>query len=203
MDEPFGAVDPIVRSRLQEEFRELQQDLAKTVVLVTHDIDEAVFLGSKVAVLDIGGRLEQFDAPEAVLADPASGFVEAFLGGERGLKRLALRPVSRVEMTPGPVVDVTSTVEEARSVMQAHRVDWVGLIDGDRLLGWAHGSELGSNGLASAEPKPFLVTLRPDSSLREALDAVVTSRARVAVVVDEGRYLGMLDLESIAREITQ
>lgn len=203
MDEPFGAVDPIVRGRLQDEFLDLHTRLGKTVVFVTHDIDEALHLGTRVAILNIGGILEQYDTPEAILSAPANEFVEDFLGGERGLKRLALRPVSGVAIERGVVVDVTATQEDARATMEAHDVDWVGLVDGDMLLGWVDRAELDGSPLGSLEPKPFAVSLNPDSSLREAIDAVVTSHARVAVVVDEGRYLGMVDLESIAEEITE
>jgi osmoprotectant transport system ATP-binding protein len=204
MDEPFGAVDPIVRGRLQDEFLDLHDRLGKTVVFVTHDIDEALRLGDKVAILNVGGILEQFDTPEAILAGPANRFVADFLGRERGLKRLALRPVSAVELVRGPVVDVTATPEEARSTMESHGVDWIGLVDGETLRGWVDQSELGDSPLAALPAKPFAVTLRPESSLREAIDAVVTSHARVAVVVDDdNRYLGMVGLESIAEEITQ
>ena len=93
MDEPFGAVDPIVRGRLQAEFKDLQSRLSKTVVFVTHDIDEALFLGDRVAILNIGARVEQYAAPEEILAGPANRFVEEFLGGERGLRRLGLIPI--------------------------------------------------------------------------------------------------------------
>lgn len=203
MDEPFGAVDPIVRGRLQDEFLDLHTRLGKTVVFVTHDIDEALHLGTRVAILNIGGILEQYDTPETILSAPASEFVEDFLGGERGLKRLALRPVSGADIERGVVVDVTSTPDDARAMMEAHDVDWVGLVDGEMLLGWVGRAELDGSPLRSLEPKPFAVSLNPDSSLREAIDAVVTSHARVAVVVDEGRYLGMVDLESIAEEITE
>lgn len=203
MDEPFGAVDPIVRGRLQEEFLDLHDRLGKTVVFVTHDIDEALYLGTRVAILNIGGILEQYDTPEAILADPANQFVADFLGGERGLKRLALRPVSRVDIIRGPVVDVSSDPDEAQRVMSAHGVDWVGLLDGSRLLGWVYESELGSAPLRQLEPKPFAASLTPRSSLRQAVDAVVTGRTRVAVVVDNGEYVGMVDLESIAEEITE
>lgn len=203
MDEPFGAVDPIVRGRLQEEFLDLHHRLGKTVVFVTHDIDEALYLGTRVAILNIGGVLEQYDTPENILADPAGEFVEDFLGGERGLKRLALRPVSEAEITRGPVVDVSAGPEDARAVMAAHRVDWVALLDGAKLLGWVDQTEVGSDPLAELQPKPFAASLSPTSSLREAVDAVVTGRARVAVVVDDGEYVGMVDLESIAVEITE
>jgi len=203
MDEPFGAVDPIVRKHLQQEFLHLQARLGKTVVFVTHDIDEAVFMGARIAILNVGGVLEQYDTPETILASPANAFVEDFLGGERGLKRLALRPVSQVGLERGPVVDVAVTGDEARRIMDEHSVDWLGLLDGDRLLGWVDGSMLDGGDLRLLQPRPFLVSLDSQSSLREALDAVVTSHARVAVVVDDGVYKGMLDLEAIAEEITE
>jgi osmoprotectant transport system ATP-binding protein len=203
MDEPFGAVDPIVRKHLQDEFHDLQERLEKTVVFVTHDIDEAIMLGDRIAILNIGGVLEQYDAPEAILAGPANGFVEDFLGGERGLKRLALLPVSGADMTWGPVVEVTAGVSEARRVMSENGTDWVGLLDQGRLLGWVDGADLDVTDLSGLEPRPFLVTLNSDSSLRAALDAVVTGHARVAMVVDDGIYRGMVDLEGIAEEITE
>ena len=203
MDEPFGAVDPIVRGRLQDEFLELHDRLGKTVVFVTHDIDEALHLGTRVAILNLGGVLEQYDTPENILATPANKFVEEFLGGERGLKRLALRPVSGADMERGPVVDVSATPAEARAVMEQHGIDWVGVLDGERLLGWVGEDQMGAASLADLQTRDFAVSLAPDSSLRQAVDAVVTSHARVAVVVDDGRYLGMVDLEAIAEEITE
>jgi osmoprotectant transport system ATP-binding protein len=203
MDEPFGAVDPIVRGHLQVEFLELQSRLEKTVVFVTHDIDEAILLGSRIAILNVGGVLEQHDTPERILASPANEFVESFIGGERGLKRLALHPIGEADVSRGPVVEITASPEEALRVMNDHGVSWVGLLSGDRLLGWVDGSEIDQRPLAQLTPREFLVSLRSDSSLRAALDAVVTSHARVAVVVDEGIYKGMLDLEAIAEEITE
>jgi osmoprotectant transport system ATP-binding protein len=203
MDEPFGAVDPIVRKRLQQEFRVLQQRLGKTVVFVTHDVDEAILLGDRMAILNVGGVLEQYDRPEAILAEPANAFVDDFLGGERGLKRLALLTVGEADMRWGPVVDVKDDPEEARKAMSREQVDWVGLVDEGRLLGWVDGTQIDDTPLAELEPRPFLVTLSGESSLRSALDAVVTSHARVAMVVDDGIYKGMLDLEGIAEEITE
>jgi osmoprotectant transport system ATP-binding protein len=203
MDEPFGAVDPIVRKHLQVEFRQLRQRLGKTVVFVTHDIDEAILLGDRMAILQVGGVLAQYDVPERVLAEPAGEFVEEFLGGERGLKRLALLPVGEAGLMKGPFVDITAGAEQARRIMEEHEVDWVGLLDGERLLGWVDRAAIDSAPLDEVEPRPFLVTLSSDSTLREALDAVVTSHARVAVVADDGVFKGMLDLESIAEGITE
>ena len=203
MDEPFGAVDPIVRERLQHEFKELWHRLGKTVVFVTHDIDEAVRMGTKVAILNIGGILEQYDRPEEILANPASEFVALFLGEERGLRRLGLLPVSSAGFDRGPVVDVSADPGEAATVMEREGVDWVGLLDGSRLLGWVPAAEVGPVPLRDLEPREFLVTLRPDDSLRRALDAVVTSRARVAVVVGDDGYLGMVDIDRVAEDITE
>jgi osmoprotectant transport system ATP-binding protein len=204
MDEPFGAVDPIVRKRLQHEFQALQQRLGKTVVFVTHDVDEAILLGDRMAILNVGGVLEQFDEPATILANPANAFVEDFLGGERGLKRLALLPVGEAEgIRWGPVVDVSASPEEAKRVMEEESTDWIGLLEVGRLLGWVDGSAVGTGPLRGLVPRPFLVTLGSEASLRSALDAVVTSHARVAMVVDHGLYRGMLDLEGIAEEITE
>lgn len=203
MDEPFGAVDPIVRANLQQEFLDLQRELGKTVVFVTHDIDEAILLGTRIAILNVGGVLEQYDKPATILREPANRFVEDFLGGERGLKRLGLLPVSSAEMTRGPVVDRSASSDQARAVMAEFGVDWFGVLDGPKLLGWVDAAELDGATLDSVTPRPFAVSLRSDSSLREALDAVVTGHARTAVVVDDGIYQGMLDLEAISEEITE
>ncbi|MFG3683067.1 ABC transporter ATP-binding protein [Micromonospora chalcea] len=102
MDEPFSAVDPIVRTRLQEEFLRLQAEVRKTIVLVTHDLDEAVRLGDRIAVLSEGGRLEQYDTPAALLGSPASDFVREFVGADRGIRRLAVTPVTRAVLDPLP-----------------------------------------------------------------------------------------------------
>lgn len=203
MDEPFGAVDPIVRGNLQAEFLELQRELGKTVVFVTHDIDEAILLGTRIAILNVGGVLEQYDTPEVILRNPANQFVEDFLGGERGLKRLGLLSVGSADLVRGPVVDVTASDSDARLAMDQHGVEWFGILDGERLLGWADASSLNGAGVRGIAPRGFAVELNSASSLREALDSVVTGHARTAVVVDDGIYRGMLDLEAIAGEITE
>lgn len=203
MDEPFGAVDPIVRGNLQREFLELQRELGKTVVFVTHDIDEAILLGTRIAILNVGGILEQYDTPEAILREPANRFVEDFLGGERGLKRLALLPINSADLVAGPVVDRNASHDDAIKTMEAHGVSWFGILDGDRLLGWADRSELNGATPSEVEPRPFAVSLSSNSTLREALDSVVSGHARTAVVVDDGVYQGMLDLDAIAREVTE
>jgi osmoprotectant transport system ATP-binding protein len=201
MDEPFGAVDPIVRLRLQEELLSLQRRLHKTIVFVTHDIDEAIRLADRMAVLNVGGVLEQYGRPVDVLASPADDFVLEFLGADRGLKRLALIPVSAAELQPGPTVDKTSTIANARAVMTREGVDWVTVLDQGRPLGWIAAAQLdGHDQVGEIEPTRFPVAVNPSDSLRHALDALVSSPTQVVIVVDgDDRYLGLLDVGRIGK----
>jgi osmoprotectant transport system ATP-binding protein len=202
MDEPFGAVDPIVRLRLQQELLELQRRLHKTIVFVTHDIDEAIALGDRMAVLNVGGVLEQYGPPVEVLAAPANEFVLEFLGADRGLKRLSLIPVSAAQLVPGPVVDLTATGAEARAVAEAERTDWVTVVHDGCLLGWVDVDRLGEGeAIDPATVARFEVVVRPQDSLRHALDALVSSPTQVVAVVDgdDHRYLGLLDVGRIGQ----
>jgi osmoprotectant transport system ATP-binding protein len=149
MDEPFGAVDPVVRQRLQDEFRRLQDELGKTVVLVTHDIDEALRLGDRLAVLATGGRLEQYGTPAEVLARPATPFVADFVGAGRALRRLDL--LSAADALAAP-----------------------------------------SEGLGSEGP-----AVAPEATLAEVMSALLAGDAPAVRVVDTGRTLGLVTLESI------
>ena len=203
MDEPFGAVDPIVRGALQEQFLDLQANLRKTIVMVTHDIDEAIKLGDRIAILNVGGILEQFAPPAEVLASPANDFIADFLGSDRGLKRLGLIPIGRVALDPGPVVTPSTTPRQAAEVMDAYGVDWIAVAEGTTLHGWTPGSELDhAERVGDAPLRPFRTRLSRDASLKEALDAVVSSRTNVAAVFDGDAFLGMLTSEAISREIT-
>jgi osmoprotectant transport system ATP-binding protein len=203
MDEPFGAVDPIVRTRLQDELLDLQARLRKTIVLVTHDIDEAIRLGDRVAILNVGGILEQYDSPAEILREPANDFVIDFLGTDRGIKRLSLIPLSSVELEPGPVVTATDTAAAARAVMEQYGVDWFGVRDGDRMLGWAWATELGAELPRHDELREFEVRLGTNDSLREALDTVITSHTKVAPMFDGDTYLGMVTVEQISAELVE
>jgi len=200
MDEPYSAVDPIVRARLQDELVALQHRLHKTIVLVTHDIDEAIKLADYIAILNVGGVLEQFGPPADLLRSPANEFVASFLGRERALKRMALLRVADVDLVTGPVVEVGASVDEAQKVMAEQGVDWIGLRDGDRLLGWAWSHDLdGASELRSVTTEPFRAWVRPSTALREALDLIVDSSTRVAAVFDDDdRYLGILTINQIA-----
>jgi osmoprotectant transport system ATP-binding protein len=204
MDEPYSAVDPIVRTRLQDELLHLQRTVHKTIVLVTHDIDEAIKLANRIAILNVGGILEQVGTPEELLRSPANDFVADFLGDDRGIKRLSLMTIDDVDLQEGPVVSVSDTPSTARDVMSQHRVDWVGVRDGDRLLGWVGEADLNGDPTVETAPrKPFRAVFRGDTSLKAALDGIVTSQTRVAVVVEEDeRYRGMLTVDDLAEGIT-
>ena len=203
MDEPFGAVDPIVRSRLQDELLRLQDRLRKTVVLVTHDIDEAIKLGDKMALLNVGGVLEQFGKPEEILRQPAGEFVDRFIGGERGLKRLALIALSEIALDPGPVVSLPVDETQARTLMEKHGTDWVAVVSNGNLLGWVWGTDLGKKEPVEDRIQWFRVKLQPSNTVREALDEIITSRTQVAVVCDGDRYLGMTTLEQIRAAVAR
>jgi osmoprotectant transport system ATP-binding protein len=203
MDEPFGAVDPIVRARLQDQFLEIQQTLKKTIVFVTHDVDEAIKMADRIAILNRGGIIEQYASPEEILRTPANEFVERFVGAERGLKRLALVKVADIEVEEGPVVDPAATAADARAEMARFGFDWASVVDEGELLGWIDAAALdGAQSVSEATPRPFSAYVTNDSSLRHALDSIATSRTRVAVVVSEGQtYRGILSLERVTKEI--
>jgi osmoprotectant transport system ATP-binding protein len=140
MDEPFGAIDPITRDRLQAEFLRLQSELRKTVVFVTHDVDEAVRLGDRIAILAEGGRLEQYAPPAELLAQPATPFVANFVGADRGLKRLGVLSIDRSDLVAGnpdglPSVRASATLREALSAMLSAGTNAVAVVDGDAFVG--------------------------------------------------------------------
>ena len=198
MDEPYSAVDPIVRARLQDELLDLQQRVQKTIVLVTHDVDEAIKLGDRVVILNVGGRLEQAAPPAELLAEPASDFVADFLGEDRGLKRLALLTVSEIVPGNGPIVEVGDAADLARAAMDEHHVDWYGVCRDQRMLGWKWGADLNGT-VTDTEVRPFRSIVQPTDTLRTALDGIVNSSTNVAVVEDtDGRYRGMVRIEEIS-----
>ena len=136
MDEPFGALDPITRTRLQKELLRIQGEVRKTIVFVTHDIDEAILLGDRIAILRDGGRLAQFDTPEAILARPADDFVARFVGADRGLKRLSLTTLGEIELdAPNGAVEPTAeagtTLRDALSLMLSEGSRSLVVVDGD------------------------------------------------------------------------
>jgi osmoprotectant transport system ATP-binding protein len=188
MDEPFGAIDPITRDRLQNEFLRLQEEIRKTIVFVTHDIDEAIKMGDRIAIMREGGVLAQYDTPERILADPADEFVARFVGLDRGLKRLALSQLSDVSLEKA---DCLPDGSSARGHADRSRVVFVD--DRGRPVG-----RLAEDG----EPEPVTVVGHPDTSLRDALSMIMSDSSRPLVVVDaDGAVAGLAPIELIAGEL--
>ena len=205
MDEPFGAVDPIIRTRLQDQFLELQSELCKTIVMVTHDIDEAIRLGDRVAILNVGGILEQFESPAQMLANPANDFVADFLGSDRGLKRLGLIPVNSIDLDGGPIVTRTASAADAAATMAEYGIDWFAVAEGSQLFGWATQAALSEveSSVGELALRTYRSRIGAGATLKEALDVVLSSRTRFAAVFDGEAYLGMLTADRISEEIVR
>ncbi len=208
MDEPFSAVDPVVRTSLQDELIRLQQELHKTIVFVTHDIDEAVRLGDKIAVFRPGGELAQYDAPERLLAEPVDAFVESFIGYDRGVRRLSFFPASGLSLREDVVFDDEDRVERAQTLVAGENEPWALVVDAERMpKGWVSAEQLdrAPSGvpLGSLDLAPYGHTFDVGvDSLRAALDAAVLSPAGRAVGVDdEGRVVGVVSQNDLGAAI--
>ncbi|HEY7526263.1 MAG TPA: betaine/proline/choline family ABC transporter ATP-binding protein, partial [Candidatus Limnocylindria bacterium] len=181
MDEPFGAVDPITRDRLQNEFLRLQQQVRKTVVFVTHDVDEAIKMADRIAILQRGGVLAQYDTPNAILANPASEFVERFVGADRGLKQLSLGRVRDLTLEQPVLVRAGEARGEARKRVAGARVAHALLVDADeRPLGWIDEHDLAGDGsIDPAAATPGAPTVQPETTLRDALSVMLLSSVQL------------------------
>ena len=191
MDEPFGAVDPITRDRLQDELISIHSDLGKTIVFVTHDFNEAVKLGDRIAVFAEGGQLVQYDSPERILAAPANDFVRQFIGSDAGLKQLGLVLVSAVPALPV----VTGRVEENPQALLARALeagqDYAAVVDGEgRPLAWLPVAELEQLQSLPTSRAADLPLVGPDDTLADALNTILMSYPGIALVTDTR---GMLD----------
>jgi osmoprotectant transport system ATP-binding protein len=203
MDEPFGAIDPINRERLQNEFLRLQREIRKTVVFVTHDIDEAIKMGDRIAVLQQGGKLAQYSPPAELLMFPENPFVEDFVGSDRALKRLALQRVRDVDLWTAPLVRAGEPAAEVRAKLANSEVPFPLLVDDrGRPLGWlserALLGELVSDELRSrANP-----VLEMEDVLRDALSDLLAEEAQYGPVVDEhGVVAGVLSIEILSHAL--
>jgi len=203
MDEPFAAVDPIVRERLQNELLRLQEQLAKTILFVTHDIDEAIKLGDLVAVMKVGGVLAQFGPPAEILANPASDFVARFVGADRGLKRLSLTRVADLALQPAITARPGDDAAEARRRILADPFPYLLLVDQDgRPIGWLDQDHITSTGTLTGDgsgsaPASPLLDLR--TTLKDALSQLLGADVMAGIVVDhEQRVLGLLTVDQIA-----
>ena len=199
MDEPFGAIDPITRTRLQNEFLRLQEEIRKTIVFVTHDIDEAIKMGDRIAILRDRSRIAQYDRPEVILAEPADDFVADFIGSGASLKRLDLARVRDHTLAEWPTARLGDGAEAALAALAASDLDAVLLLDDQRRpLRWLRARDLRSG--APLERAGLEVTgmLQPQATLADALNEMVASRVGSAVVVDgRGAYLGTVDMSVI------
>jgi len=204
MDEPFGAIDPINRDRLQHEFLRLQSEVRKTVVFVTHDVDEAIKLGDRIAVLRGGGHLEQVGTPPEILGEPATPFVADFVGADRGLKRLTVTAIDAAGLEHPPVVAAGAPLGEARRALDGH--GWAAVVDDrGRLHGWVDGARLGEGaaggegGTAADRARRATAWVPARASLKDALSALLLHDAGwVAVLGDEDeRFLGVLTPSSL------
>jgi osmoprotectant transport system ATP-binding protein len=192
MDEPFGAVDPIVRDRLQAEFVRLQREVRKTVLFVTHDLDEAVRLGDRIAVFRDGGHLEQYDAPPRILGAPATDFVRSFVGSDRGLKRLSVTSIDVGDLDHPPVVHLDDRIAEAAAALRAADARWgVVLDDRDGLHGWVSATETG-DGTVAERARRMEAWVPVGSSLKAAFSEMLQHDAGWVAVLDGDRYLGVL-----------
>jgi osmoprotectant transport system ATP-binding protein len=203
MDEPFGAVDPIRRERLQNEFLRLQARLRKTIVFVTHDVDEAIKMADRIAILQVGGVLAQYDSPDRLLAAPASPFVEHFVGADRGLKRLSLARVRDLPLESPVMVAVGESYAAARRRLP-DGTTWVLVTDTQhRPLGWIAANDLAGEGTVDAAmATPGSTLLQPESTLRDALSSMLVSSVQLGVVVDEhDAVLGVISVAAISRTV--
>lgn len=200
MDEPFGAIDPITRDRLQNEFLRLQRKIHKTIIFVTHDINEAIKMGDKIAILNVGGVLEQYGPPSEILSHPANPFVEGFVGADRALKWLNLVRVEEVMDEHPPLIFDTQAVREARQLMQERSLDYVYVVSADRRLkGYVNARDLeGQQGWVDAFLTPVAVSIQLGTTLRDALSQLIASDYREGCVVDqEDRVRGLVQLDMI------
>ncbi len=200
MDEPFGAIDPINRERLQNEFLRLQAEIRKTILFVTHDIDEAIKMGDRIAIMRKGGHLAQFATPAELLMAPADEFVEDFVGADRALKRLALMRVADIDLWAAPLAHVGQATGEVRAKLHGAEVPYPLLVDSERRpLGWLSERDLAAESVPARPDSPLGPLLDRDDVMRDALADLLQGEAQYAAVVDhQGRIDGVLSVEIIS-----
>jgi osmoprotectant transport system ATP-binding protein len=201
MDEPFGAIDPITRDRLQNEFLRLQSEVRKTIVFVTHDIDEAIKMGDRIAILEGPSHIAQYDTPEQILTAPANDFVANFIGKGASLKRLNLSRVADIELTQWPTVQLGTDPAQALEVLRNSVHSAVLVLDGTgRPCRWVGADDLqraAGRGLDEIGMAPEAV-VESRATLSDALNELIAARYSVTIVVDaQGIYQGVVDIEQI------
>lgn len=202
MDEPFGAIDPITRERLQNEFLRLQSDIKKTIIFVTHDIEEAIKMGDRIAILREQSHIAQYDTPEQILLDPADDFVADFIGRGASLKRAGLSRVSDIQLNQDwPVVQPGTSRDEVRQAIERSQYGCALVVDNeDRPRRWVDARHLQSHpGRPLSEiGLPADAVVEPHATLSDTLNEMLTARYSVAIVVNrDGSYLGIVDIDTI------
>jgi len=206
MDEPFGAIDPITRDRLQNEFLRLQAELKKTIVFVTHDIDEAVKMGDRIAILGEQSIIAQLDRPEVILTDPADDFVENFLGSGAILKTLTLSRVRDLELSQIPEVVPGATRSQALAAVEESPTGFAVLLDAQQNpIRWVDRRSLDNVSKPIEQSgRGITVMLQPEDTLQDALSSMLQTSTGMSVVVDgRGRYLGCVTIEALAQLLVQ
>ncbi|MDQ3734835.1 MAG: betaine/proline/choline family ABC transporter ATP-binding protein [Actinomycetota bacterium] len=205
MDEPFGAIDPITRDRLQNEFLRLQAEVRKTIVFVTHDIDEAIKMGDRIAILQEGSRIAQYDTPEQILTAPANDFVSDFIGRGASLKRLNLSRVRDIQLHQWPTVQLGADHTEVLNALRASDKGSALVLDEQRQpRRWVSAADLqrGADRPLDQIGLPPEAIVEPQATLNDALNELITANYSVAIVVNaSGEYQGIVDIESINEAI--
>ncbi len=203
MDEPFGAVDPITRSTLQDELLRLQAELRKTIVFVTHDFGEAVKLGDRITVLGNQSKVLQYDTPQNILASPADDTVAGFVGSGASLRQLGLMRIKDVELRPHPAVRRTDSIDDVRKALASSEFDWAVVLDErERPVSWVRESKL-DRAASLADAVEPLDVVSTQSTLEDALEAILAQQHASAVVAGAGsRYAGVVTLDTLIDTIT-
>ncbi|NMD55910.1 MULTISPECIES: ATP-binding cassette domain-containing protein [Tsukamurella] len=204
MDEPFGAVDPITRVRLQDQLLAIQEELHKTIVIVTHDVDEAIKLGDRVLILSEGGQIEQFGTPEEILTSPANAFVEEFVGSGATLKHLSLSSVGEIPSAPVVIARPGDPSEEVAARAKEAKLSWVVVVDEeDRPRAWPSVSEVLSKPVVSTYVDQRLPVAERTATLADALDVMLASSQGGVLVTQRGKVIGALTIEQVAQRIRE
>lgn len=204
MDEPFGAVDPITRGLLQDELLRLQSELGKTIVFVTHDFNEAVKLGDRIAVLGNQSRILQYNTPAAILADPADATVAGFVGADASLKQLTLTRVRDVELDSCPTALETDSVDSIRAALAGRDWPWALILDAQqRPLRWVSSAQLTQADSLRAVGSPVGEQLSVQSTLQDALAALLAEQTATAVVTGRrGEYAGLITIDTLVGHLS-
>ncbi|MFH5208001.1 ABC transporter ATP-binding protein [Antrihabitans spumae] len=204
MDEPFGAVDPITRGLLQDELMRLQTELGKTIVFVTHDFNEAVKLGDRIAVLGNQSSIMQYDTPEAILANPANDMVAGFVGADASLKQLTLTRVRDVELLQCPTVTEDDSVDDLRRLLESRKRQWALILDSrNRPLRWVSPAHLAHATTLRGVGQNVGEMVSTQSTLQDALEALLAeSTASTCVTGRRGEYAGLITIDTLVGHLS-